>query len=285
MRRSIRAGLVLCVVLVAGLAKAVCGTPPKARIFPELSHAAPTNTHVWVELPRGFRSQGFCDASSAPCKTGQFEISLESAPIRGRSSRVIAATARESVSGTVATVELVPQTPLEADSRYEIWLRDRSGKHAPQIIGVMRTGKSSDGEKPTWSGLVKSAASPASKPPRTRAPGPVVVTLADECGSPLVVLSAEPARDDSPSEALRYAVWVSDEQGRIDYGKPPLIHMRMDLTSPEVAPGKPRNLFLGNSNAELSDFERPRRKNGFRMGMRAVDWAGHMSEPSEIELP
>jgi hypothetical protein len=41
---------------------------------------------------------------------------------------------------------------------------------------------------------------------------------------------------------------------------------------------------LGNTNPDVSDFERPRYKSGFRLGVRAIDWAGQMSEPSELEL-
>jgi hypothetical protein len=270
MRRWFRAGLVLSVVLVTGtsIAKGVCSDRPKARIYPDLTlPPAPTNAHVWVELPRGWQAQGLCGSSSAPCVAGQFEIALESAPIRGRPSRGIAAIERQSVSGTVATVELVPQPRLEADSRYEVWLRDRSGKNAPRIIGVLRTSNRTDEEKPSWGGLIKSA-------PSSKLPG--------GCGSPLVVLPVERPIDNTG--VVRHAVWVSDEDGRIDYAMPPLIYTEMlDITAHEGAPSK-RNILLGSTEPDVSDFERPRYKNGFRLGVRAVDWAGNMSEPSEIQL-
>jgi hypothetical protein len=98
-----------------------------------------------------------------------------------------------------------------------------------------------------------------------------------------VVLSALWSATDDTG-VVRYAVWVSDERGRIDYQRPPLLYTQLvDITSYEGSPTQ-LSLYLGCTNPDVSDFERPHYENGFRLGVRAVDLAGNMSEPSELRL-
>ena len=160
---------------------------------------------------------------------------------------------------TSAVDELWPASRLDADERYELWATPRpqvppsprQRARPPVLVGTFRTGSADD-------------LTPPSPPKLTRAQR--VIPLVD-CAAFIAVDGAAGA--DASGEVL-HAVWLAEAAGELRYGQPPARLERWPAATPlERAP-----------RLELHGLPAAVR----RIGVRAVDVAGNLSDPVEIEL-
>jgi hypothetical protein len=153
--------------------------------------------------------------------------------------------------------ELWPASRLEADERYELWATPRGAPlprqrpRPPVLVGTFRTGSTDD-------------VTPPSPPRLTRAER--VVPLVD-C-APFIAVEGV-AGADASGEVL-HAVWFAEAGAELRYGQPPARLERWSGATPlERAP----RLELHGLPASTG-----------RLGVRAVDVAGNLSDPVEIEV-
>jgi hypothetical protein len=99
---------------------------------------------------------------------------------------------------------------------------------------------------------------------------------------PWIVAEAPEAHDEAtPRASLRYGAWIADVTGVIDYAMPPLTYV--DWEGGRLLLGRDE-AYPENSLCDLPLFPFPRDGGKLRLGLRAVDWAGNLSPPSEIVL-
>ncbi len=274
-RVALAAALVAVPSLLATHARAICGRPPAAYVSPEPGTPAPLNTHVRVRLPDGWRKNAFCppDENGAErCAPGKFDLALVRAPGPGVSNGEVPATRRDSLAHEVATAELVPAQPLEPRTRYEVVHVDRGGANPPRTLGTFVTGDARDDTPPVWTGVTRASYSGITLPSGPRG----VITLYAECTTPSVrFYGADPSDEATPFASLRFAIWMDDGHGPIDYASPPIVYERGQKSSRGFV------VELGGSEVE-STFTPPKGRPRARFGVRAVDWAGNVSPPSEV---
>ncbi len=278
MRGRLALALALGPCLLEARARAICGRPPVAYVSPEPGAPAPLNVHVRVQLHKEWRTSGICavdDEGRERCPPGKFDFALVQAPGPGASAGEVPIVRRPSLSNEIATVELVPLAPLAPRTRYEVLYIDRGGAVATRILGTFVTGDARDDTPPQWSGVTRGTFTGHALGAR----GGVIVIRA-ECSSPSVLLAgAGPATDDAtPASSLRYAIWMDDGHGPIDYASPPLVYER-------GAAGGRTGFFVEHGGSEVEDsFAPPKGRPRATFGVRAVDWAGNMSAPSEVRV-
>jgi hypothetical protein len=269
--------LALAPCLVAGAAGAVCGRPPAAYVSPEPGAPAPRNAHVRVRLAKDWRAVGICDVDDDGvdrCAAGAFDVTLVRAPGPGVSQAAVPVTRRDLLANEVATVELVPLAPLEARARYEVVLVDRAGGAAARILGTFVTGDATDDTPPAWSGVTRAAFAGKAG---VGATGTTIILLPECLSTSIVFYAAEPTDDATPAASIRFAVWMDDGRGVIDYATPPRIFERGRKTV--------RGFVVEHGGSETEDaFRPPKGRLRARFGVRAVDWAGNMSAPSEVSI-
>jgi hypothetical protein len=258
-------------------ARAICGRPPAAYVSPELGAPAPLNAHVRVRLPKDWRTVGICnvdDGGAERCPVGTFDLALVRAPGAGIARDEVRVSRRDSLANEVATAELVPLAPLERRARYEVVHVDRTpnGGSPPRVLGTFVTGDAKDDTPPTWSGVTRAVFSG-----KAGATGTTIVLLPECMSTSVLFYAAEPTDDATPAAQLRFAVWMDDGRGAIDYTAPPRIYERGRKT--------PRGFVVEHGGSEVEDaFRPPPGRLRARFGVRAVDWAGNMSAPSEVNV-
>ena len=275
-RRATSNGLFVAIVLGSTMAtnhdaRAVCGRAADVFFVPYGDRVAPLDTHVRLTLPTDWQTHAIdCSArydgpTAAACQTSRFDLVLRTAPAMGSRVEVVTTTARASSSGDIAQVELVPTAPLRARTRYEVWHEDATRR---RIVATFETGDTTDRAAPTWKGI-KSAAR---------------VRSSIECDVDGIDVVASQANDDTtPPSQIRYGVWVADERGRIDYDAPPLVHVAADGSARRQG-GDPDEITIPLGTGAIHDFVVPARKSTLKLGLRAIDLAGHASAPSETSV-
>jgi hypothetical protein len=193
-------------------------------------------------------------------------------------------------------VELVPQQPLAPGGRYEIviatrheappWRRGRGVvKPSPRRhVSPFIAGPSIDETPPIWTGVTGVEVAGRRDWKMVKPDGTVVIWEDDGRSAPWLVVRAPAATDDAtPEWALSYGVWVADQAGRVDYARLPLSHLswrngRILAGRDEAVPER--------SMCDVATFPSldPRRPSPLRIGLRAIDWAGNVSAPSEVVL-
>jgi hypothetical protein len=253
------------------------------EINPPAQSVAPLNTHVRVRMtlsPRGPTPQGriWVNGRGRPLELDAILVSL-------RLVGETAVPAEQFMLGleNERIVELVPRQPLLPGRRYQIVV-SRGARTAVAHTSVFTTGASNDATPPMWKGVNAGRVVDA---PRIFAytPGrPEVrrITSSADRDHPWIAVEAPEASDDgTPSASLQYGAWIAGGTGVIDYSKPPLTYVSW----------REGHLLLGRDEAypedDLCDLPMvpfPRDAGRFRLGLRAVDWAGNRSTPSEIVL-
>jgi len=260
-------------------ADASCGYAGVAWVVPPpIGAQAPLNVHPRVTLHATFRTEAFCLPWTECTSKAKGAYDLE---LRKAAGDVVAIEQRESISDSIATIELVPKQALEPSTRYEIRLISSSGATTPRILGTFLTGTTSDTTPPSWRGVTTFARFEGLTSTKH---GGGVVTLsdpADACVGPGVSFRGPSAATDDQTrpEDIRYAFWIAEpDAAAIDYKKAPNAYAQRQLhvSGFEVA--------YGVKPIPLNDFAPPtKNKKTFKVGIRAVDLAGNMSsEPSEI---
>lgn len=265
---------------------------------PPIGVRAPRNVRPRVTLHASWRTRSFCPPWGVDrgCIAGRFDLELRPAR-RSASARDdrVAVDLRESSSGDVATVEIVPrgQALLEPRTRFEILYTELDGKEPSRIIASFETGDALDTTPPSWSGVTSHEQLAVAAAP-TPKPSSKVVTL-DEvaCGGPgLRFLGPAAATDDQTRpEDMRYAIWMADAAGSIDYLQPPLAIVK---GSPDVhrAPAATTLALTFGGSPPPSDFSFPSGSfppgagtRPVKVGIRAIDLAGNLSIASERMVP
>jgi hypothetical protein len=143
--------------------------------------------------------------------------------------------------------ELAPQARLRANARYELWGVPRSKQPTPPVLlGTFKTGADDDVTAPSAPKLVRAAE----------------ITPLGSCPT-FIELTGTPGSDTS-GETL-HAVWLSDDRGVLHYADPP------------------NEIFAWTERrAEVNKWFM--HKGTRRIGVRAVDVAGNVSAPAEIDL-
>jgi len=280
--KKVLAAFVAGVALVASSrAEASCGVPPLLTVVPTLARKAPTNAHVWVTLPATWRATGLCDPrlSDTPCPQDTFSIGLRRAPMLGRARPWLAVAERESPLPRYLlkdalgerTVELVPASPLDASTLYEVHLRAATSA-SDEVIGLFETGTSPDTTAPTWRGA------PTGKFGHARArPGTILLS---ECGEPTARFEKLDTADaETPAADLRFEIRVREMTEPHDVLRVP------DAVKPTFTDGRQSfSLWLGSSDDTSDDGLIPRDQRPVSVSLVIVDWAGNRSDERALEL-
>jgi hypothetical protein len=192
-------------------------------------------------------------------------------------------------------IELVPKQPL-APGRYEVAVttphqvpraRGAAGAVKPspsRHVVTFIAGASLDHTRPTWAGLAGAEVAGRRTSTMVKPDGRVVTWGDSGRSAPWVVARAPGATDDAtPASALVYAVWVADPARGIDYTRPPLSHLA--LHNGRILAGRDEAVPEG-SMCDVTTFPSldVRQPSPLRIGVRALDWAGNASPPSEVIL-
>lgn len=224
----------------------------------------------------------------------QIDVQLRAATDR---ARVQVATHRQ-VLGMQGEriIELAARQPLDAGGSYEIVVSTpfeppagrRSGRERQpspkQYVVPFRVGSALDDRPPTWTGLTGAEVAGRRSWQAVKPDGRVVTIMDDLRSAPWVVARSPAAADDTtPERWLVYGVWVADSAGRIDYGRPPLSHLHR--SDGRILAGRDETL-PERDMCDVAVFPSldPRKPSPVRIGLRAIDWAGNTSAPSERVL-
>lgn len=283
-RRPSHRSIVLALALVGlapGRADASCGARPLISIAPTLSHAAPTNTHVWITLPLEWRRFGLCEPLSAveSCPEDTFSLGVRPAPRLGRTRPWTSVTERETprprylLKSAIPerTVELVPAKALERSTLFEVHLRaDRA--RSDEIVGVFRTGDFADTTPPAWQGDPKGT--------WAHAPPKAGTILLSECGEPTARFEGLSLLDDhTPPLDLLFEVRAREMTEPNDLLRVP------DAVKRPFSDGRDGlYLWLGSTNEGEDEGLVPRDQHDVSVSLVVVDWAGNRSDARAFDL-
>jgi hypothetical protein len=253
------------------------------EINPPPQAVAPVNTHVRVRLT--LSPQGPTPPGRIRLKGPMASSKLSAVHISLRLAGGTIVPAERSVLGLEQEriEEIVPRRPLELGQRYEIVVSGGEATRAVHTSAFM-VGSSTDDTPPTWTGV---SAGRVVHPPRVFAvipgrPDAVAITSSADRDQPWIVAEAPEADDDgTPSASLQYGVWMTGVGSVIDYTKPPLTYL--SWRAGRLLAGRDE-AYPENSLCDLPRVPFPSDAGRFRLGLRAVDWAGNVSTPSEIVL-
>ena len=263
---------VLALVAAAGErpARACSCRMPTILVLPGPQDPAPTNTHVWIEVPwAALAPDTRLDALTFTVRERRDKPAP--APKRGRRKppppppAPVEVERRDLVGPAVGFVELAPKAPLAARKRFEVVMARAGGKEA--VVGELVTGADADAAAPTWGGVAKA----------TYVHAPAVCCNCTT-GNPYAVLALASAPAGSPPEPVVYAVWTAPEGGaKIDYQQPPAAWAQDSggsLLVGDASTCTPANLAFPAAAAV---------KGGkLRLGVRPIDRAGNPGDPSEV---
>lgn len=262
-------------------ARASCGREPDATVVPPpFGVRAPRNVKPRITLHANWRTWSYCPPwIEGSCFAGHFELRLRAAG----SDAPIAVDLRESSSGDIATVAIVPRAPLPANRRFEIVQTEGGSKEAPRVVGTFVTGDRLDERAPTWAGVTGSTNVghwPGREPPPASRRA---ITLDDlTCGGAGITFvgTTAAADEETREEDLRYALWTSEPSAPIDYTSPPLAYERGEREW--LRNGGSRLVIRFGGTIAPSTFSFPNDKRTLKFGLRAIDLAGNLGEPSEL---
>jgi hypothetical protein len=217
---------------------------------------APLNAHVWIRHPPWRRSGN----PSARRGAAPFDVDFVLRAVTPTAADVPVAV-REWAPGVL--VELVPWAPLPASHRFEVWAVPR-GVERPRLVAFFQTGTGVDTTppgRPSFDSVTRT------KPP---AHG-----IQIDCGPAAeIVLSGAGAPD---SGDLLYAVWAA-AGGRIAWDAPPI------AVAGPAAPGQSVRFDVYDALRPVGDFVAWARSPSARIGVRALDVAGNLGPPVELDL-
>ncbi len=163
-------------------------------------------------------------------------------------------------------LEVWPKSPLEANASYELRRGGgvaRTSRGFPTMRVGFATGAEVDSTAPVWRGP-KSA---------RYLPGGVVTGYSCDVKAPVIEIDVGEASDDvTPPAQIVYGVWLVGASPP-DYAAAPAV---------VVAPSAGRVILGRASYCAESNFAVKDER--MRFGLRALDWAGNASAPSEITV-
>jgi hypothetical protein len=229
-----------------------CSVVLSPQVLPALA-PAPLNTHVWMRHPtwhhsgnRSFKPGG-----------GNFDVDFVVRSVMPTAAD-IPITVREWSPDYL--IELVPQSLLAANHRFEVWGIPRSASESPRLLASFQTGTTSRATSPP-----KPAFAASTRPKPTG-------LLAGDCGSyEQIILGGTP----DEGEVL-YAVWAATN-GHIDWKGPPIA-----IAGPPT-PGHPVRFDVYDSLRPFAEFIAWAQSSP-HIGVRAMDVAGNLSEPVELDV-
>jgi hypothetical protein len=218
------------------------------RAWPTVSDTPPLNTTVRVVVP----------SQALAAKPDDIQLTWRERWTKKRAT--VDADRAVITSGDETIIVLTPKKPLTAATAYEVLL-GTPGKNPAQIT-VFTTSKVADTTAPTWEGV---------KVSKWLTDGGMCST-----GQPFAQLGLGKASDDQTATgSLVYEVWLGDGLGKIDYRTPPTT----------VVTDIDGLLELGDPSKCLpSTLAFPDGAKKLHVGVRPVDLAGNVGDPSELDL-
>ena len=243
----------------------------QSAVWPTREVIAPLNTHVYVHIPAPFGAQLVEPGAHTPVPalSGRVVPSYEE-PVAARAHALslLAVTDPGGASAAIPTrwrarsdetgilFELVPIMPLRPESDYFVLAHTREGQ--VRLGTGFRTGQQRDDSAPVWPGIKRAVYVPPWRSPAANGDCSFLLNH-----GPQAELGIYGATDEG---AVRYAVWLAKPWEHLHYEDTPRTYLtpaRGTLTVDGLPKGAPR----------------------LRIGVRAVDAAGNLSPPSEVELP
>ena len=259
-----------------------------AEVSPANGSMAPRNVRVHVRLtraPQGKTPPGQTHLQG-PAWSGPLDsvaVSLRAA--NARDGDIVAADMTTLGMEQERIVEVVPREPLPRGRHFEVILTPPRGQ--PRRLGGFTVGVALDSTPPVWQGIASGRLAGQRPLPPPGAVGAIVVESSAERGHPWLAAEAPAASDSSgpgstPAAAIVYGIWVAPTTGEtIDYARPPLSYVfrRKGL----ILAGRD-TAYPENDLCDLPLLSLPPEQSTWRVGIRAVDWAGNASAASEVTL-
>jgi hypothetical protein len=242
------AGLAVAVALAPARASACSCAMPTVRVTPGPGDGpAPLNTRIRLEFPLS----GWL---------GDHNLRPEDVAITVRAGKAVVEVERKIVGdGEIRVVELTPKKRLLPQTHYQVSMTVAGAKESS--LGEFVTGTAEDTVAPTWKGIGR--AELVHKP---------AVCCDCSTGDPYVLVTVGEAGGEPAARALRWAVWLGDPAGKIDYGAPPAA----------LVTSTSGYLWLGHASiCSPANLALPRARS-MRLGIKAVDLAGNQSDASEV---
>jgi hypothetical protein len=279
MRRLSWLGLVasgLTLQLVCPLETVACSiawTPWQERaVWPRPDASVPLNVRIQVRIPEEELWKPRLEPPRVTTRGGSLLPNrLDEPPIHyERALSVFAVTADGTLGDEVALerrmlssgdwrFELAPRALLRPESRYVVVWQNKTGGR--ERLGEVHTGTQADHTPPNWEGIRTARFAPPNAVSFNYSLCPPVSSGQH---GPRAIVQVHPPHDDSELP-LQYLVWVQKGVSRIDYTIPP--H---------------RPLFAQKDLLTIEDI--PWLVAHIRVGIRALDAAGNLSPPSEIDV-
>lgn len=226
---------------------------PRLRVIgPSAVDGVPRNVHVRVESPN---PQAGVEA--------QMEGRLV---LRAHAGAEVPVKAVSAPDGQLTHVELVPETPLAADTLYEVALVEGRTVPPNRVLSVFRTGNEEDHTAPVVRGRPDAVAF-ARKDVSSAAcqvPGPWVEVRG--------LVADDPSR---PDAKLVWAVWASSSP-KVDTSKPPLVVREARREDPAIHVG-------ASSLCDPHLHDLPKGPVLY-LAIAAVDEAGNASAPQRVTM-
>lgn len=299
-----RAAWILSLALVAHARAAdacTCGISASMLGLPDPRASAPPSTHAWVRLHRALLSEALCptlrgDPATAADPGGlracfrEPRFVLRQAYATGQQEPAPLPThTRVHTSGVWALVELIPEQPLLAGERYEVWWEEPDHIIEPRVVTTFRAAGPPDRTPPSWDGPAGVSLSV-----RDRRPGRII----DPCGSPerLVKITGPHASDAVGGFFNLYMAWFSDLP-RVDDRRPPdAFFLGPELLGSDPSRNPPAGLleapfFLAEQKTLLDlegcfDHKVQLPRGAVRaVGLKAVDLSGNSTQLIEAPIP
>lgn len=231
-----------------------CTIVLNTEVFPALT-PAPLNTHVWIRHPPWHRT-----GNPMYPRNPTFAVDFVLRAVAGAPTEIPVAV-REWFPGNL--VELVPEAPLPPNQVFEVWAVPLPPAVVrPRLLSFFRTAAATDTTPPTR---------PAFYGATLERPGAV----AADCGPYAAIgLVGEGSRDGGD---LLYAVWAADDSGHIAWEAPPI------AVAPP-APGSRVRFDVYDALKLASEVTAWARSPKLHVGVRAMDVAGNLSAPLELDV-
>lgn len=233
-----------CAFVTHGAYACSCSPPQPRVLAPMHATNAPTTSHVRVVLPTYLKGQLILRQHQGPdVATKRFDSPMTS----------------------ISHVELVPEKPLSANTRYEIALV-RSEQHPSTLVfGTFATGQTTDTVAPS-----------APKITNTAVNGHRWSTMTScAVSTPWIEMTLQPAKDPERDDAqVLYGVWASNAKGVVDLNAPPTAFVEQDK-------GK---LKLGRlSYCDFDEFPLPT-QGSLTLAVAALDESGNRSAVQRVTV-
>jgi hypothetical protein len=228
-----------------------CMAPEATLISPDRGSDVPLNTRVRIALPSYFQAGA----------TGSVPKLVLSA-VGGQS---VAVAQQESKLGSLRQLELVPERPLAAETRYQVALVTPDRHPSTLVFGTFRTGRAMDTRSPTTPKLGNAVI--------YREPHPM--GSACQVGTPWIEIPTSSGADpDRPGAQLLWAVWLAGANGVLNDKAMPTAFLSASngvLKIGKTSLCDPRDFPLSGSGR-------------ITFGIAQIDEAGNHASPTRVRV-